>query len=177
MAVEAGCDIPLSWGIPSKEAYQTLLDGYRDGMITDEQLEISVSRVLEAQHKVTLLPKNTKILPEDVENVARINRECISAVCAEGYTHTVDPDGKHLFVIMTDGTVELDKISEMPTATAAEVLKRIKGVGDKVAACSLLFGFNKLDAFPVDVWIKKVIARYFGEEFTSASLGPYAGVA
>ena len=77
----------------------------------------------------------------------------------------------------TDGTVELDKISELPTATAAEMLKRIKGVGDKVAACSLLFGFDKLDAFPVDVWIKKVIARYFGEDFTSASLGPYAGIA
>ena len=77
----------------------------------------------------------------------------------------------------TDGTVQLDKISEMPTAEAAEALKLIKGVGDKVAACSLLFGFDKLDAFPVDVWIKKVIARYFGEDFTSASLGPYAGVA
>ena len=77
----------------------------------------------------------------------------------------------------TDGTVELDKISALSTAEAAEVLKRIKGVGDKVAACSLLFGFDKMDAFPVDVWIKKVIARYFGEDFTSASLGPYAGVA
>ena len=76
-----------------------------------------------------------------------------------------------------DGTVELDKISALSTAEAAEVLKQIKGVGDKVAACSLLFGFDKMDAFPVDVWIKKVIARYFEEDFTSASLGPYAGVA
>ena len=110
MAVEAGCDIPLSWGIPSKEAYQTLLDGYRDGMITDEQLEISLDRILEAHHKVTLLPKNTEILPEDVENIERINRECISAVCAEGYGTSIDPEGKHLFVIMTDGTVELGKM-------------------------------------------------------------------
>ena len=110
MAVEAGCDIPLSWGIPSKEAYQTLLDGYRDGMITDEQLELSVSRILAAQHKVTLLPKDTKILQEDVDNIERINKECISSVCAEGYTPTIDPAGKHLFVIMTDGTVELGKM-------------------------------------------------------------------
>ena len=108
MAVGAGCDIPLSWGIPCKEAYKALLDGYRDGMITDEQLALSVDRVLTAQHKVTLLPKNTEILPEDVENIQRINRECISAVCAEGYTPTIDPEGRHLFVIMTDGTVALD---------------------------------------------------------------------
>ena len=110
MAVEAGCDVPLSWGIPSKEAYQALLDGYRDGMITDEQLELSVGRVLEAHHRAMLLPKNTEILPEDAENIRRVNEECISAVCAEGYTPTIDPAGKHLFVIMTDGTVELEKL-------------------------------------------------------------------
>ena len=77
----------------------------------------------------------------------------------------------------TDGTVELGELSRLPTAEAAERLKLIKGIGDKVAACSLLFGFDKPDAFPVDVWIKKVIARYFGADFTAASLGPYAGVA
>lgn len=77
----------------------------------------------------------------------------------------------------TCGRVDLTALSSMPTAEAAETLKSIKGIGDKVAACSLLFGFGKLDAFPVDVWIKKVIARYFGDDFTAASLGPYAGVA
>ncbi len=77
----------------------------------------------------------------------------------------------------TDGTLDLTALGSLPTAEAAEKLKSIKGVGDKVAACSLLFGFGKLDAFPVDVWIKKVIGRYFGESFTAASLGPYAGVA
>lgn len=76
-----------------------------------------------------------------------------------------------------EGAVELDRLSGLSVAEAAERLKDIKGIGDKVAACSLLFGFGKLDAFPVDVWIKKVIARYFGEGFTAASLGPYAGVA
>ncbi len=68
-------------------------------------------------------------------------------------------------------------VAALPTADAARVLEGIKGVGPKVAACSLLFGFGRLDAFPVDVWIKRVIARYFGEGFTAESLGPYAGVA
>lgn len=76
-----------------------------------------------------------------------------------------------------DGTVAALEEDAISTAEAAELLKSIKGVGDKVAACSLLFGFARLDAFPVDVWIKKVIARYFGDDFTAASLGPYAGVA
>jgi N-glycosylase/DNA lyase len=46
-----------------------------------------------------------------------------------------------------------------------------------VASCALLFGFAKLDAFPIDVWIKKVIARYFDPDFEPESLGQYAGIA
>ena len=42
---------------------------------------------------------------------------------------------------------------------------------------SVLFGFGKYDAFPVDVWIKKAIEKYFPGEFDPSRLGPYAGVA
>ena len=77
----------------------------------------------------------------------------------------------------TDGSVDLSSLADMPTEKAAEALKSIKGIGDKVAACSLLFGFGKLDAFPVDVWIRRVIERYFGDGFAPEQLGPYAGVA
>ena len=110
MAIEAGVDIPLSWGIPCREAYSALLDGYRDGMITDGQLEIALDHILEAHHKITLLPQDTEIAAEDAENIARINREAISAVCAEGYTPAISTEGKHLFVIMTDGDIDLDSV-------------------------------------------------------------------
>ena len=53
----------------------------------------------------------------------------------------------------------------------------VKGIGPKVASCALLFGHAKLDAFPVDVWIKKVLLKYFDEDFSPESLGEYAGVA
>lgn len=58
-----------------------------------------------------------------------------------------------------------------------EALCRIKGVGPKVASCTLLFALGKTDAFPVDVWIKKVIDKYFGGKLDTAALGRYAGVA
>jgi N-glycosylase/DNA lyase len=35
------------------------------------------------------------------------------------------------------------------------------GVGPKVADCVLLFSVGKLDAFPVDVWMKRVILTYY----------------
>ena len=54
----------------------------------------------------------------------------------------------------------------------------IKGVGLKVASCAALFGLEKYDAFPIDVWIKKVAEKRFaGEEFSAARFGRYAGIA
>ncbi len=63
------------------------------------------------------------------------------------------------------------------TDTASEMLQGIRGVGPKVAACTLLFGFGRLDAFPVDVWIKRSFARHFGGSLDINSLGRYAGLA
>lgn len=57
--------------------------------------------------------------------------------------------------------VDLDEVAKADTDTAREMLMKIKGVGPKVADCTLLFGFHKLDAFPQDVWIKKVMAKYY----------------
>ena len=76
------------------------------------------------------------------------------------------------------GDISLDEvIGAKSTSDAAQILMRIKGVGPKVAACSLLFGFERYDAFPVDVWIKRVLEKYFGGDLDLDSLGAFAGVA
>lgn len=56
-------------------------------------------------------------------------------------------------------------------------LKKILGVGDKVASCVALFGFGNLEAFPIDVWMRRAIDEYFGGKLDPLLLGPYAGVA
>lgn len=76
------------------------------------------------------------------------------------------------------GEVDLEKIEEAADyeITLTE-LKRILGVGDKVASCAALFGFSNLEAFPIDVWMKRAIDEYFGGKLDPKTLGPYAGVA
>ncbi|MGN1481899.1 DNA-3-methyladenine glycosylase family protein [Porcipelethomonas sp.] len=59
------------------------------------------------------------------------------------------------------GEIELDKIKEMPIEEARKALMTVKGVGPKVAECVLLFGMHRAEAFPVDVWIKRVMAEYY----------------
>ena len=75
------------------------------------------------------------------------------------------------------GELDFATISALNTAEAEKALCAVKGIGPKVADCALLFGFSKYDAFPIDVWIKRVIAKYFDESFDPRALGRYAGVA
>lgn len=66
-----------------------------------------------------------------------------------------------------------------------EELLGFPGVGNKVADCVALFGFGKLESFPIDVWIERALARMYGirgsyrelREFAQDRFGPYAGYA
>lgn len=80
----------------------------------------------------------------------------------------------------------LEETEAAPYAVAKERLCSLPGVGEKVADCVLLFGAGKLEAFPVDVWILKTMARRYGLEgwkpaqvahFGRVHFGPLAGFA
>ena len=76
------------------------------------------------------------------------------------------------------GQLDLDRVANAATYDeAAEMLMTVSGVGPKVAACTLLFGFGRYDAFPVDVWIKKVIEKRFDGKLDHSALGDVAGIA
>lgn len=62
---------------------------------------------------------------------------------------------------VTSGALDIEKIRKMPAADGQKELMTVKGIGPKVAMCVLLFGMYKTDAYPVDVWIKRVNERYY----------------
>ena len=57
---------------------------------------------------------------------------------------------------------QLDALPEMPYEEAHAHLVTLPGVGDKVADCVLLFGCGHTSAFPVDVWVERLLADWFG---------------
>lgn len=79
---------------------------------------------------------------------------------------------------VSSNKVDLNAVAALEKYEDAEsALLSVKGVGAKVAACTLLFGFERYDAFPVDVWIKRVLANRFTEDFDATSFGEYRGIA
>ena len=58
--------------------------------------------------------------------------------------------------------VELRHLSRLSYADLREALKALPGVGDKVADCISLFGFGRLEAFPIDIWVRRALERLYG---------------
>ncbi len=75
------------------------------------------------------------------------------------------------------GDIDLDALSLKDPDIALRELKTLSGVGNKVANCVILFGLHMLSAFPIDVWIKKVLNEHYEKGFSASVFGPYAGIA
>jgi N-glycosylase/DNA lyase len=67
-----------------------------------------------------------------------------------------------------DENINLESLKGLPYLEARKVLLSFSGVGLKVADCVLLFSLEKLDAFPVDVWVKRVILNHYQNHFPEA---------
>ena len=67
--------------------------------------------------------------------------------------------------MVLDKKVDLEEMQNNPnTMEVREQLLTLSGVGPKVADCIALFGMQKYDTFPVDVWVKRVMQEFYVDE-------------
>ena len=60
-----------------------------------------------------------------------------------------------------EGTLDLPALVRMPYPEAKTALMEIKGIGSKIADCIAVFSLEKLEAFPIDVWIRRALAEWY----------------
>ncbi len=77
---------------------------------------------------------------------------------------------------VASGEINLDRLYYLKDDEILAGLMNIYGVGKKVASCMLLFGLHHLDAFPVDVWIKRVLEAEYTDGYPYDNYSPYNGV-
>ena len=85
--------------------------------------------------------------------------------CGLGYrAKYVQATAKKIF----EEKFDLESLKNLPYLEARKTLVEFPGVGLKVADCVLLFSLEKMEAFPVDVWVKRVILNHYANQFPEA---------
>jgi N-glycosylase/DNA lyase len=62
---------------------------------------------------------------------------------------------------IVNGSLNIHSLSGLPYDNAKNQLLKVYGIGNKVADCILLFSLDKLEAFPIDVWITRVLYQNY----------------
>lgn len=94
-------------------------------------------------------------------------------VCSLGYRSPyIEASAKAVY----RGDIDLEALSRLDDNELLAALMSLKGVGIKVANCVALFGYHRIVAFPIDVWIKRMIDEHYDGEFPLKLYDGYAGV-
>lgn len=86
------------------------------------------------------------------------------------------------------GALDLNELARRPYAQAKERLLECYGIGSKIADCIAVFALEKLEAFPIDVWVRRALGEWYfpGQKtppdrellaWAQSYFGPYAGYA
>ncbi|MGC9037456.1 MAG: DNA-3-methyladenine glycosylase 2 [Candidatus Micrarchaeia archaeon] len=121
-----------------------------------------------------------KLFPSP-ESIARASKASLLA-CGLGFRASYLRD----FASSIVEGFDLSSLYKLSYEEAKNELMQFKGIGDKVADCILLFGYGKLEAFPVDTWIKRIVEKEYLHrrsslkqihEFAARRFGGLAGYA
>ncbi len=72
--------------------------------------------------------------------------------------------------------IDLEALKSSSNDELSAALKEIKGVGDKVANCIMLFAYHRIDRVPVDTWVKKIMEEDYNGEDPFSKYGENAGI-
>ena len=72
---------------------------------------------------------------------------------------------KSASISIVNGEINFEELKKMDYHKAKKKLLKIFGIGNKVADCILLFSLEKLESFPLDRWMLRILQKYYSKEF------------
>lgn len=107
-------------------------------------------------------PKATVCLGEETLKSCRLGYRCAYITAAAK--------------AVLDGLVDLDALKDAGEEETIATLTSIHGVGPKVANCISLFGLHHIDAFPRDVWVRRILEQEYPGGYPYDEYSPYNGI-
>ncbi len=174
--------------------------GHGIRILNQDEWEILISFIMSARNSIPMIKKSLNMLSERYgEYIGEYNgRKYYSfpeANVLDKLSLEEVQDCKASFrakyiisaaTIVSSGEIDIYRFKNLSTEDARKELMRFTGVGPKVSDCIMLFSMGKHDAFPIDVWVKRVMEYFYLKKDTSLKIiqeygqdkfGRYAGYA
>ncbi|MEF9951548.1 MAG: DNA glycosylase [Clostridium sp.] len=159
---------------------EAIKSGYGIRVLNQDPFETIISFIISARNSIPIIKKT-------VENLSRLYGD---EIIFKGKTYYKFPTPEQLskaseeelrsagcsfrspYIYETtrdilDGKVDIYNLKNKTIDEALVELTSLKGIGIKVADCIMLFSMKKRDAFPVDVWIQRIMEHFYITEKTS----------
>lgn len=107
--------------------------------------------------------------PEQIHNMTD---DCLGG-CKLGYRMKYIRDAAEA---VFSGKLSMSDLQTLSDEECRKKLVSLNGVGEKVAACVMLFGLHRMNAFPMDVWMKRILENEYSDGYPFKSYSPYNGV-
>lgn len=148
-------------------------------IINQEPFEIIISFIISANNQIPNIKKSIELIAlnygerigayndreyysfPEAQVLASVEKRELEELTRVGYRskYIINSSKK-----ICSGEIDLSHLQQTSTKDAKQILMKLPGVGPKVSDCALLFAFNKDDAFPVDVWIGRIMKYFYLEE-------------
>ncbi len=153
-------------------------------ILNQEIFETIISFIISANNQIPRIKKSIELISQNYGKLIGIYKgkkyfsfpepQVLANVTKENLEKNNKVGYRAKYIINTskminDKEVNIDNLYKIPTKKAKEMLMKFPGVGPKVSECILLFSLNKTEAFPVDVWVKRVMEYFYLKEIVKLS--------
>ena len=125
------------------------------------KIKNSLEKISEKFGKKVIFKEQEFFLFPHPEKIAKSTINEIKS-CGVGYRA---PFIKEAAKMVISKKINFENLKNSDYNEAKRNLRLIPGIGNKVADCIMLFSLNKLDAFPLDTWMIKILEKYYSKEF------------
>lgn len=151
-------------------------------ILNQEPFETVISFIISANNQIPRIKRSIELIAKHYgdqieaseyysfprpEILSKAKAEDLKEICRVGFRGERIVETSKM---IANGDLDLEKIFNLSREEGKELLMTLPGVGPKVSDCILLFAFNKADAFPVDVWVKRVMEHFYLKEETNVKL-------
>ena len=151
----------LGLRILEQDPFQCLISFIVSSNSNIQKIKISLERISEKfgtkikfeNQEFFLFPQPSKLAKASIDEIKS---------CGVGYRAKFIKEAANMVLL---NKIDLEYLKKSNYQEAKKEICQIPGVGNKVADCIMLFSLNKLEAFPLDRWMIRILEKYYSDKF------------